>query len=321
MRRCRRRFWNGDAAAFATLYECLETVTRLMAPIVPFITDYVWDVLRTPDAPTSVHLARWPEVKDELIDPELAARMALVRRLVELGRSARASSGVRTRQPLARALVGAPGWAELPDELRTLIAEELNVQRLEDLSGFSADLVSFTVKPNFRALGKRFGKQTKQVAAAITAADPAEIARAVRGGGTVTVTAEEVGAVELTADEVIVTEQPKAGWAVERGAVETGAGETIALDLEVTPELRRAGLVREVIRLVQEARKSSGLAITDRIELWWRTTDDELAQALREQGEAVAGEVLATAMTEGSEPELREFTDDDLALTFQLRKA
>src|SRR5690606_6611014 len=250
-----------------------------------------------------------------------AERMALVRRLVELGRSARASSGVRTRQPLARALVGAPGWAEVPEELRTLIAEELNVQRLEDLSGFDADLVSFTVKPNFRALGKRFGKQTKQVAAAITAADPAEIARAVRGGGTVTVPAEEVGAVELTADEVIVTEQPKAGWAVERGAVETGAGETIALDLEVTPELRRAGLVREVIRLVQEARKSSGLAITDRIELWWRTTDDELAQALREQGEAVAGEVLATAMTEGSEPELREFTDDDLALTFQLRKA
>src|SRR5690606_35182882 len=208
VRRCRRRFWNGDKAAFATLYECLETVTRLMAPIVPFITDYVWDVLRTPDAPTSVHLARWPEVKDELIDPELAERMALVRRLVELGRSARASSGVRTRQPLARALVGAPGWAEVPEELRTLIAEELNVQRLEDLSGFDADLVSFTVKPNFRALGKRFGKQTKQVAAAITAADPAEIARAVRGGGTVTVTAEEVGAVELTADEVIVTEQP-----------------------------------------------------------------------------------------------------------------
>jgi len=321
VRRCRRRFWNGEPAAFATLYECLETVTRLMAPIVPFITDYVWDVLRTPDAPTSVHLARWPEVKEELLDAELGERMALVRRLVELGRSARASGGVRTRQPLGRALVGAAGWAELPDELRGLIAEELNVQRLEDLSTFSADLVSFTVKPNFRALGKRFGPQTKQVAAAIGAADPAGIARTLRGGGTVTVEAGELGSVELGPDEVIITEQPKAGWAVETGAVGTGAGETVALDLEVTPELRRAGLVREVIRLIQDARKSSGLAITDRIELWWTTSDAELAEALRGAADTVAGEVLANRVAEGTEPGLREFADDDLHLTFQLRKA
>jgi isoleucyl-tRNA synthetase len=321
VRRCRRRFWNGEKAAFATLYECLETVTRLMAPIVPFTTDYVWDVLRTPDQPISVHLARWPEVKAELIDQGLTERMALVRRLVELGRSARASSGVRTRQPLGRALIGAPGWPDLSAELRELIADELNVQRLEDLSGFSADLVTFTVKPNFRALGKRFGSQTKQVAAAIGAADAAELARGLRGGGTVTVEAGELGAVELGPDEVIVTEQPKSGWAVETGAVDTGTGETVALDLEVTPELRRAGLVREVIRLVQDARKSSGLAITDRISLWWSSADAELAETLRAQGDAVAAEVLATTVAEGAEPGLREFTDDDLHLTFQLRKS
>ncbi|HEY9523227.1 MAG TPA: isoleucine--tRNA ligase, partial [Thermopolyspora sp.] len=94
VRRSRRRFWSGDTAAFATLYECLETVTRLMAPLVPFITDYVWATLRSPDAAPSVHLASWPQVRPELLDPELSGRMALVRRLVELGRSARATSGV-----------------------------------------------------------------------------------------------------------------------------------------------------------------------------------------------------------------------------------
>jgi isoleucyl-tRNA synthetase len=119
VRRSRRRFWAGEPAAFATLYECLETVTRLMAPITPFLTDHVWDALRASDAPSSVHLTTWPQADEKLLDPALSERMALVRRLVELGRSARASSGVKTRQPLGRALVGAPGWAALPGELRS----------------------------------------------------------------------------------------------------------------------------------------------------------------------------------------------------------
>ncbi|WP_327045132.1 isoleucine--tRNA ligase [Microbispora sp. NBC_01189] len=326
VRRSRRRFWTGEAAAFATLYECLETVTRLMAPLVPFLTDYLWDALRDQDAPASVHLASWPETNAALLDPELSERMALVRRLVELGRSARASSSVKTRQPLGRALVGAPGWAALPGELRELIADELNVQRLEDLSGFSADLVTFTVKPNFRSLGKRFGSRTKLVASAVSAADPAELARALRAGGSARVEAGELGTVELGPDDVIVTEQPKSGWAVETGAVDTGTGETVALDLAITDELRRAGLVRDVIRLLQEARKSTGLSITDRIDLWW-SADGELAGALRESGAAVAEEVLAASMTEitaggaGPEEDLPVHEDTDLGLSFRLRKA
>ncbi|MEU4403273.1 isoleucine--tRNA ligase [Streptosporangium sp. NPDC023963] len=315
VRRSRRRFWTGDPAAFATLYECLETVTRLMAPVVPFTTDYVWDVLRDADAPSSVHLATWPEVDGELLDPELSERMALVRRLVELGRSARASSGVKTRQPLGRALVGAPGWASLPPELRELIADELNVKDLEDLSGIGADLVSFTVKPNFRALGKRFGSQTKLVASAVTAADPAELARALRTGSPVSVDAAELGTVELGADDVIVTEQPRSGWAVE-----AGAGETVALDLTITDELRRSGLIRDVIRLLQDTRKSTGLSITDRIDVWWSTGDADLAEALRTQGQAVADEVLAVSLTEGGADDLPAHSDAELGLTFQLRR-
>ncbi|RJL31227.1 isoleucine--tRNA ligase [Bailinhaonella thermotolerans] len=320
VRRSRRRFWAGAASAdslsaFATLYECLETVTKLMAPIAPFTTDYVWDVLRGVDAPASVHLATWPEANPEALDPELSERMALVRRLVELGRAARATSGVRTRQPLGRALVSAPGWDTLPESLRALVADELNVARLDDLSQVSADLVTYTVKPNFRALGKRFGKDTKQAAGVIANADPAAAVRALRTTGTLI-----VGELVFTPEEVVVTEQPREGWAVE-----TAAGETVALDLAITPELKAAGLVREAIRLIQDARKSSGLHITDRIALWWTATDGELAAALRAQARTVAAEVLATVFEEGrpagESPEpLYEHHDQEAGLTFRFRR-
>jgi isoleucyl-tRNA synthetase len=181
--------------------------------------------------------------------------------------------------------------------------------------------VSYTVKPNFRALGRRFGSQTKLVAAAVGAADATSMARSLRSGATVTVQAGELGEVSLGSDEVIVTEQPRSGWAVETGAVDTGTGETVALDLELTDDLRRAGLLREVIRLVQDARKATGLAITDRISLWWTASGDDLARALRSDGRVVADEVLATAVVEGTEPGLPSHTDDDLGLTFQLRRA
>ncbi|MFI0349633.1 isoleucine--tRNA ligase [Actinomadura sp. 9N407] len=327
VRRSRRRFWEGPqtpggAAAFATLYECLEGLTRLMAPLTPFLSDYVWDVIRPADAPESVHLTEFPSVREDLLDAELSSQMALVRRLVELGRSARATSGVRTRQPLGRALVGAQGWAGLPAELRAQISEELNVLAFEELSSIGGDLVEYEVKPNFRELGKRFGKDTPKVAKAVTGAGAAGLVAALRAEGTVTVEAEGVGAVALAPAEVIVTERPRSGWAVE-----SAGGESVALDLTVTPELRRAGLVREAVRLVQDARKSTGLQVTDRIELWWRATNDDLAEALRAHESELGAEVLAEAVREGRPAEggadhgLPAQQDDELGLTFWLRKA
>jgi len=323
VRRSRRRFWNGPegpdgAAAFATLYECLETLTKLMAPFTPFLADYLWDVLRRPDAPESVHLASWPEADPACRDDRLGEQMALARRLVELGRAARADSGLRTRQPLGRALVGARGFDGLPGQLRAQVAEELNVEGLDALASVGGELVDYQVKPNFRALGKRFAKRTPVVAAAITGADPGTLAHTLRDAGTATVTVEGED-VEIGHDDVIVTEQPRTGWAVA-----TGAGETVALDLEVTPRLRRAGLAREVIRLVQDARKSDGLDITDRVDLWWRAEgDDELRAAVGEHIADIAGEVLARTHTEGA-PEAAdavEHGDADLGLTFWLRRA
>ncbi|WP_281181923.1 isoleucine--tRNA ligase [Actinomadura macra] len=323
VRRSRRRFWEGPgtpegASAFATLYECLETLTRLMAPMVPFVTDHVWDVIRPEDGPESVHLTDWPSVRQDLLDADLSAQMGLARRLVELGRSARAASGVRTRQPLGRALVGASGWTALPEQLRAQISEELNVLAFEELSSIGGDLVQYEVKPNFRELGKRYGKDTPKVAKAVTSADPAALVGALRGGGSVEVEAQfdtGAGTVRLSADDVIVTERPRSGWAVE-----SAAGETVALDLTVTPELRRAGLVREAVRLVQEARKAAGLEVIDRIELWWEAAGDDLAEALRAHGAEVAAEVLATSVTEGRPGGLKAGRDDELGLSYWLRK-
>jgi isoleucyl-tRNA synthetase len=345
VRRSRRRFWDGPAraagpAAFATLYECVRTLTALMAPFVPFVTDYVWGVLRPPEAAGSVHLAAWPAADATLIDPVLSEQMGLVRRLVELGRSARSGASVRTRQPLSRALIAAAGFSELPAELRAEIAAELNVSRLEGLAG---ELVDYAVKPNFRALGRQFGARTPAVAAALMAVPAADMAGAMLAGGTFAVTADGFDeAVTLGPDDVIVTRTPRAGWAVA-----TDGGETVAIDTTVSPELRREGLAREFVRLVADARKNDGLEVTDRIWLRWSADDPEVAAALTEHAGLIAAEVLAidcgplesgtlpagapgsgTASAPAGEPgtgaqagAAREHTEDDLGLTFWLRRA
>lgn len=321
VRRSRRRFWEGpktpeNTSAFATLFESLETLTQLMAPMVPFITDHVWSALRRPQSPDSVHLTSWPEARTDLIDTRLSEQMALTRRIVELGRSARADSGVRTRQPLSRVLAGAEGVASLPKELRSQIAEELNVGRIDTLAEEEGELVDYIVKPNFRALGKRFAKRTPLVAEAIQSADAAELVTAVRSTGWAHVQVEEEP-VEISAEEVLITEQPREGWAVA-----AQANETVALDLEITPTLRRSGLAREVIRLIQDARKSGGLNISDRIDMWWSATTDETHQAVVEHADAITGEVLANTLTEGvPDEEAHTVSSDEFGVTFWLRKA
>jgi isoleucyl-tRNA synthetase len=333
VRRSRRRFWDGPgsadgAAAFATLHAALVAVTLMLAPLTPFLADALWGVLRPADGPESVHLASWPSDDPSLISPALCGEMALARRLVELGRSARSAAAVRTRQPLSRALVGAAGFAALPAELRDLVAEELNVHSLSPLDAAGGELVSYTVKPEFRSLGRRFGSDTQAVAAAVRAADPAGLAHAVAGApGTVTVDVPSLGPVTLTAADLVVTQAPLEGWGVA-----TADGETVALDLSVTEALRLEGYAREVIRLIQEARKSSGLAVTDRIAVRWRATDPGVAAALSAHGPLIAGEVLAVSFAAGAGTDRpgpgadgtgpwHEHADEDLGLRFWLAVA
>jgi isoleucyl-tRNA synthetase len=320
VRRSRRRFWAGDPSALSTLHECLEIVTLVMAPFTPFITEQVWQDLfasTNPDLPMSVHLASWPSVDESLISDQRSEDMALVRRLVELGRAARATSGVKTRQPLGRALIAAAGWDRLSDELRAEVSDELNCGELLSLTGTQSDLVDVSVKANYRALGKRFGKNTPNVADAIAAADATILVAALRDGMATVVVDGEV--ITVGDEDVVITETPRSGWAVA-----SEAGETIALDLNVTPELRRAGLAREMVRLIQDTRKSSGFEVSDRISCWWSAQDDELAEALREHGHMIAGEVLATTFDEGSAAETLDsdslVTDDEFGLQIRIRR-
>jgi isoleucyl-tRNA synthetase len=318
VRRSRRRFWDGDPAALATLHECLYQLTLLMAPMVPFITESVWGALFAEvTGVDSVHLAAWPDTELDAVDYALIDDVATVRRLVELGRSARAESKVKTRQPLARALVSAPGWDALPQELKQEVADELNVVELASLAG-TGELIELNVKANFRVLGRRFGKRTQAVANAISAADPSRLVAALRvGSASVLVDGEET---TVDSDEVIVSETPRSGWAV------AGSGsDTVALDLELTPELRRLGLLRDIVRTVQEARKNAGFEVTDRIELWWRVGGSpDGGQAIREHASTFAEEVLATTLTEGKPVDPTEFAetvDEEMGLHVWLRRA
>lgn len=211
----------------------------------------------------------------------------------------------------------APGWAQLPPELHDQVIDELNVREVVSDDGSGGWLVVETVvKANFRALGRRFGKDTQAVAAAIAATNHAELAAAVGSGGSATVLVDG-SPVELSADELIVTETPTLGWAVA-----SDAGVSVALDLELTDELRSAGLAREVVRFVQDARKNSGLEISDRIELWWQAGSQPLVAAIREHGTAIAGEVLAVTLTEARpSADITPHRETELGLTVWLRVA
>ncbi|PRZ31675.1 isoleucyl-tRNA synthetase [Antricoccus suffuscus] len=315
VRRSRRRFWVGDPAALATLTEAITSLTLVMAPFVPFITDKVWHTIvksADPKAADSVHLADWPVADESLIDPQLSADVAQVRRLVDLGRSARTASKVRTRQPLARALVGASGFARLGEELRSEVADELNVLSLESLTASEGELVTVTAKANFRSLGKKLGKQVQDAAKQIAAADPAALAADVRSG---TATVQIDGApFTLDDEDVIITETPQEGWAVH-----TESGESVALDLALTPELEAAGRAREAVRLIQDARKNAGLEVTDRITLTWRADDASVAAALVEHEGRIADEVLATGVQRGALDRDPDGQDDHLAVWVERR--
>ncbi|MGB4628764.1 MAG: isoleucine--tRNA ligase [Propionicimonas sp.] len=322
VRRSRRRFWDGRPGALWTLHETIDVLCRLMAPLVPFVTERVWQDLVVSvdsDAPASVHLASWPAVDVDAIDEHLNRAMGLTRRIVELGRSARSEAKVKTRQPLSRALIPSVAFTQLDEDLRAEIMAELNVASIGSFAS-AGDLVDHSAKGNFRALGKRFAKQTPVVAAAIAAADAAALAASLAASGTAEVeVGGDLGTVSVSAEEVIISERPREGWSVVNEQ-----GETVALDLELTPELVTAGLAREVIRLVQEARKTSGFEVSDRITVTYAIDDSAagraIAAAIATHQQLIADEVLAVALGAG-EPSDGWFGEADLGVRFGVQRA
>ena len=295
VRLSRRRFWEGDRAAFATLRHCLLETAALLAPFTPFLADEIHLNLAGGEAealgqlPDSVHLRDFPQPDAALADPELEAAMGAVRLTVELGRAARAQAKAKVRQPLRRAVIVAnDAEREAISARADLVKAELNVKEL-DFVAEESELVSYAVKPNYRSLGPRFGKRMPQAAAAVEALDPVHVAGVMAEGGEVGINVDG-DEHALGPDEVTLSLQPLEGYEVE-----AEAGHAVALQLELDDELRREGLAREIVHAVQNARKEAGLDITDRIELSLGG-DEELLAAARAHEDYLSGEVLATSM-------------------------
>jgi isoleucyl-tRNA synthetase len=286
VRRSRPRFWDGDPAAFGTLHRCLVGVAHLLAPFCPFIADEIYDNLD--GAEPSVHLCDFPEVGRRDVDLEVA--MGVVRETVRLGLAARGQARLGVRQPLREAVVVAAGAERAAIErLEDIVLGELNVKGLRYV--IQADeLGSYEVKPNYRALGPRFGRHMPQVAAAVAALDPAHVAAALSDDERVGVNVDGHEH-ELGADDLLLAMRPLEGYQLEREG-----SHAVALELELDDELVREGLAREIVHAVQNARKTAGLEVADRIELTLGG-DEELLDAARSYERYLAGETLAVAVS------------------------
>jgi isoleucyl-tRNA synthetase len=282
VRGSRRRFWEGDGTAFATLETALLTVSKLIAPFTPFIADELYDNLDGTEP--SVHLTDWPEPSARDIGLEHA--MTVARETVRLGLSARAAAKVKLRQPLQEAVVVAVGRErEGIERLADIVRDQLNVRELRFVQA-ADELGSYEVKPNYRALGPRFGKAMPQVATAVAALDPAHVSAALRERRAIGIAVDGRDH-ELTADDLVLAMAPLEGYQLEREG-----SHAVALELALDEGLRREGLAREVVHAVQNARKAAGLAVEDRIRLALGG-DDELLGAAQAHEEYLAREVLA----------------------------
>jgi isoleucyl-tRNA synthetase len=330
VRRSRRRFWDGDPAAFQTLRTCLLTVAKLLAPFCPFIADEIYDNLD--GALASVHLCDFPTGGDVAPrDEELEQAMALARETVRLGLGARGKAKIKVRQPLGEAVVVADGRErEAIERLADVVREELNVRRVRFVAA-AEELGSYEMKANYRTLGPLFGKDMPLAAEAIAALDPTRVAATLRedgaspgssSGGGIGITVGDREHV-LSGEDVILTMRAPEGYSVEREGAHA-----VALDLAIDDDLRREGRSREIVHAVQNARKTAGLQVEDRIELALYGAP-ELLDAAATHEDYIRGETLARALDlgdraaqESAAMDYSEQTEiDGLQLSISLRRA
>jgi isoleucyl-tRNA synthetase len=311
VRRSRRRFWDGDPAAFATLRHCLVSVCQLLAPFIPFLADEIYRNLE-PDGEPSVHLCDFPAAGFR--DEELEFAMSVAREAVTLGLAARGQSRTKLRQPLRAAVVAATGRErEAIELLAEVVRDELNVKELRFVSA-ADELGQLDVKPNYRALGPRFGKRMPQVADAVAGLDPLHVAAALRDGRTVGIALDGHDH-ELTAEDLQIVLQPLEGYQLEREG-----SHAVALELALDDALRREGLAREVVHAIQTARKAAGLDVSDRIALTLGGAEELLAAA-REHEPYVTGETLATAVAYDGAQNGHAVEIDGMALNIAVAKS
>jgi isoleucyl-tRNA synthetase len=311
VRRSRRRFWKSEAdadkqAAYSTLYEVLVTLTKLLAPFVPFVAEEMYqNLVRSVDAraPESVHHCDFPRADASKVDDTLLAEMNAARQVVALGHSIRAESSLKVRQPLGRVLVVAPVEQRTRlAHMSALVTDELNVKSLE-LIADEAELVTYRLLPDNRLLGPKFGARFPKVRAALAATDPYAAVATLRAGKSLVLNVDGE-TIALEPNQVLVTPQPKAGFAVK------AEGEyVVALDTAVTPKLRTEMLAREFVRHVQDLRKSAGFDIADRIVTYYTATET-LAGAVHAHADYIKGETLSVDLVAGAAPEGAAVVED-----------
>jgi isoleucyl-tRNA synthetase len=302
IRRSRRRFWahrGGDddadkLAAFATLYEVLAAFAAVAAPVLPFITEEIYQgLVRKVDheAPETIHHCDFPVADRALIDLDLERSMAHIRTVVNLGRGLRKRSGIRIRQPLRRLTVVTrdEAIAGAVHSHEDLIAEELNVHEVE-VHADEKGLVDLSAKANFAVLGPRLGRRMRDVAAAIETLDHAAVA-GLLAGNTI-----EVGGEAVSAGDVVVLRTPRPGTVVA-----TEGEISVAIDTAIDDDLRVEGVARELINRIQAMRRDAGLDVIDRIDVRWESDSEVVAEALRRYADLVTGEVLARSIGRGAD--------------------
>jgi isoleucyl-tRNA synthetase len=342
VRRSRDRFWSGEqsadkADAYWTLYECLLTTCKLIAPFVPFLAEEMWQNLAVaafsgagvspasaagtaaPQAAVeSVHLCDYPTAASETIDELLSQRMALVREIVSLGRSARMGAKLKVRQPLSQVEIvladnAHQSWLQ---EHAALICDELNVKRIE--FAVNADqYINYTILPDLKRLGPRLGKRLPALKKILAGIDGGNLLAEMESRGKITISLED-GPIALDADDIQVRLQAKPGWAAAHGKMCV-----VVLATELTPELIAEGLSKDLVRVIQDRRKEMGLEFTDRIVVGLVTDSDELTEAVKQFGGYIQGETLALEISSALLPgvEAVEVKVGDYTATLYVKKA
>ena len=310
VRRSRRRFWKSEQdsdknTAYATLWHFLVKMTRALAPVMPFVTEVMYQNLVRgvlPDAYESVHHTDWPDADLAVINDKLLNQMDLARRVASLGLSARSNANLKVRQPLAKVFVHvSQGKAELLTELVEIVADELNVKDLEFVKDAGA-LVSYKVLPNNKLLGPKFGADFPKVVSALKSMDPAQVAARTAAGEEVTF--EMNGqTVSLTGEEILVSTE-----AAENMAVAADKVVTVGIDTVVTPELKAEGLAREIVRRIQTQRKNADFNIEDRITTWY-VASGEFEKIFNDWGGYIKSETLTTELM-AAEPPADAFVEE-----------
>jgi len=298
VRRNRRRFWKNEegadkVSAYQTLAECLDVLSKMIAPFAPFLAEETYRNVREGRGgagPESVHLALLDRPDPSALDEPLETRMAKARLIVSLVRAVRNRKNLKVRQPLRRMIVpvGSPEEKEMIGRMKNIILEETNVKEIEFV-GDDSGLVKKSIKPNFKVLGPKYGKSVQPVAAGIRGFGEAEI-RLLEGGAGVPV-ATPGGEVTVVLEDVEILRQEIEGWVVE-----SASGQTVALDTELTPELLSEGFAREFVNRVQNMRKDAGFEVTDRIRIAY-SAGDRLSGALRDHQAYIRNETLAEELS------------------------